>query len=355
MSENIVINKLPSPTWSWLKMNKTQISVPENLETMEPETRGLTDNIIYKKNYSENINTQAVSGIGKDFDSLFKNQDSLYIEAKKNKDSKVPIILDYKFLDNKNFSTKQIIHADEGSNITVIINSSSEKESYGFHHLKTKLYAEKNSSIHLIKIQTLGNSFVQIDDTESFCEEKANINVTHIILGGEKTFLGVGNNLNGYNSTFHSDCAYLCEKEQILDMNYVVLQYGKKTDCQMFVNGTLRDNAKKIYRGTIDFKNGCAGSTGNEQEETLILSPKVVNDSIPVILCDEEDVAGEHGASMGRLSEDMLFYMQSRGISKNAAENIIAKAKIQSLLNTINDEKTVTEVTEFMNSLFDKD
>ena len=80
------------------------------------------------------------------------------------------------------------------------------------------------------------------------------------------------------------------------------------------------DYAKKTYRGTIDFKNGCQGASGNEQEETLLLTPTVVNKSIPVILCDEEDVAGEHGATIGKLSNDILFYMNAHGISKEAAE-----------------------------------
>ena len=138
-------------------------------------------------------------------------------------------------------------------------------------------------------------------------------------------------------------------------MNYVVLQYGKKSDCQMFVNGTLRGNGKKTYRGTIDFKNGCSGSTGNEQEETLLLSQQAVNNSIPVILCDEEDVSGEHGATIGRLGDDVLFYMQSRGIPKESAENIIARAKVQALLGKITDDVTVSAVSDFMNGLFGED
>ena len=196
---------------------------------------------------------------------------------------------------------------------------------------------------------------MQADETAGFCEENASIEVTHIILGGAQTYLGAGANLSGYKSAFRSDAAYLCADGQVLDMNYVVLQYGKKSDCQMFVNGTLRGNGRKTYRGTIDFKNGCSGSTGNEQEETLVLSPQAVNNSIPVILCDEEDVSGEHGATIGRLGDDVLFYMQSRGIPKESAENIIARAKVQALLGKITDDVTVSAVSDFMNGLFGED
>ena len=106
------------------------------------------------------------------------------------------------------------------------------------------------------------------------------------------------------------------------------------------------------YRGTIDFKQGCAGSVGEEQEETLILGPYVVNNSIPVILCDEEDVSGEHGASIGRLGDDVLFYMQSRGIGKAEAEKVLARAKVQAVVSKINDEKVAERTENFMNEIF---
>ena len=118
----------------------------------------------------------------------------------------------------------------------------------------------------------------------------------------------------------------------------------------MKVNGTLLDGASKTYRGTIDFKNGCAGAKGNEMEEVLLLSPKAVNKSIPVILCDEEDVEGEHGATIGRLSKEMLFYMESRGISEAEAEKIMSRAKIQAAASLIPDE----DIKEKINAFLDK-
>ena len=69
----------------------------------------------------------------------------------------------------------------------------------------------------------------------------------------------------------------------------------------MTADGVLQGGAKKIYRGTIDFKNGSAGAVGDEKETVLLLSDDVVNQTIPLILCSEEDVQGNHGASIGKL------------------------------------------------------
>ena len=91
-------------------------------------------------------------------------------------------------------------------------------------------------------------------------------------------------------------------------------------------------------RGTIDFRTGCSGSVGNETEDVLLLSEEVRNQSVPVILCSEEDVVGNHGASIGRPDEDMLFYMETRGVDEETACEMLARAKIDSVIGRIPDE-----------------
>ena len=131
-------------------------------------------------------------------------------------------------------------------------------------------------------------------------------------------------------------------------MNHTVYHYGKKTVCDMKVHGTIKDDASKVYRGTLDFKNGCRGANGNEFEETLILSPTTMNKSFPIILCDEDDIQGEHGSTIGKLGSDLLFYMQTRGICKEAAEKIMARARVQSVMDTIPDEETKALINSYL-------
>ena len=80
----------------------------------------------------------------------------------------------------------------------------------------------------------------------------------------------------------------------------------------------------------------------------LLLSDDVVNQSIPLILCSEEDVQGNHGASIGKLDEDLLFYMMSRGFSESDAIDMMAKAKIEVICRRIEDEETVQLVERYL-------
>ena len=71
-----------------------------------------------------------------------------------------------------------------------------------------------------------------------------------------------------------------------------------------------------------------------------------MNQTIPVILCDEDDVEGNHGASIGRLDEESLFYMQSRGLSLEAAYELVAEARMENAIHSIMDKRVEEYIEE---------
>ena len=141
---------------------------------------------------------------------------------------------------------------------------------------------------------------------------------------------------------------------QHLDMNYVARHLGRKTGSLMESNGILSGNAFKLFRGSIDFVKGCAGSVGNEKEDVLLLRENVVNQTIPLILCAEEDVEGNHGASIGELDEKTLFYLMSRGFTKEAAETMIAGARLEAIAAKIPYSEIREQVEKYLEEQHEK-
>ena len=123
----------------------------------------------------------------------------------------------------------------------------------------------------------------------------------------------------------------------------------------MEASGVLEQDAFKLFRGTIDFIRGCAGSKGTETENVLLLGEDVVNQTIPLILCAEEDVEGNHGASMGRLDDQMLFYLETRGISREEAEQMMARARIDALCALLPWQQAREQVQAFLDEREKKD
>lgn len=359
MKINTKVNTIPSLTWNWLKMNYANLLHDSDYKIKNSLSLSkLPKGVTYKEDDEKYFMSIAPieTGMDKSISTfLFENNvipSSIIVEQ--NTKIEKPIIMDFD-CKNKTYSfSSQIITAKKDASITIIMNFSSNKNAEGLQIIQTKLHAEKNAKIHLITVQTLGDNFIHLNDIGTNCDENANIEITQIELGAKQTFVGVKSTLKEYQSSFKSDTAYFGRKSQEYDMNYLVNHIGRKTDSQMMVYGTLKDDSKKTYRGTIDFKKGCQGATGNEQEETLLLTPTVENKSIPVILCDEEDVAGEHGATIGKLSNDVLFYMSAHGIEKQKAEKLMCLAKVKRVASKIPSEKIKESISNYIEEAFNE-
>lgn len=109
------------------------------------------------------------------------------------------------------------------------------------------------------------------------------------------------------------------------------------------VKGSLSDTAKKIFRGTLDFKQGCSGSVGDEGDYAIQLSPTTKNISLPLLLCTEDDVSGNHASSAGQLDMNTIYFLMTRGFSLEDARLIVVEALIRPLIDRL-DESVREEV-----------
>ena len=152
--------------------------------------------------------------------------------------------------------------------------------------------------------------------------------------------------LLGDDSVADLEAVYFGDAERKLDFNYVIRQHGKRTSANMNVRGALTDKSDKIFRGTLDFKRGAKNSTGRELEEVIILSEGTRNRSVPLMLAAEDQIDGHHAVSVGRLDEEKIFYLMSRGLDKSEAERLIVEAAFNPVIEKIPDENLRDELLE---------
>ncbi|MBE8949660.1 MAG: SufD family Fe-S cluster assembly protein [Quinella sp. 3Q1] len=152
--------------------------------------------------------------------------------------------------------------------------------------------------------------------------------------------------LRGDDSAADFEAVYFGDGKRKLDFNYVIHQRGKRTSATMNVRGALTDKSDKIFRGTLDFQRGAKGSTGRELEEVIILSSGARNRSVPLMLATEDEVDGHHAVSIGRLDEEKIFYLMSRGLDKSEAERLIVEAAFNPVLEKFSDETLRAQLRE---------
>ena len=210
---------------------------------------------------------------------------------------------------------------------------------------------EENAAFARIEIELAENAclhFIQAGgaEKERACTDihvraadNAQFHWYRLVLDQRETYDNCSVSLEGKGSSFTADIGYDLNGNDRYDVNCEAIHLGKCTKSRIASSGVLTDRASKLLRGTIDFRTGCTGSVGSESEDVLLLSETVRNQSVPVILCSEEDVVGDHGASIGRPDENLLYYMESRGIREDEALKMLAEARIESVISRIPDEE----------------
>lgn len=216
----------------------------------------------------------------------------------------------------------------------------------------TDIFMGDGASLKLVQIYKSETDAAVIERVTAKCPEGSRLETVKLVLGRGDTYTDTNVTLEGCKSSYKADIGYFAAGTQRLDFNVAVDHFGKDTESEINAAGALKDAASKVFRGTIDFKTGSAGSVGNEHETVLMLGDNVINKTVPLILCAEENVVGNHGATIGELDDDTLLYFESRGIDRETAENILAKASVERVARSLDDNELSESIIGELNSLF---
>lgn len=212
------------------------------------------------------------------------------------------------------------------------------------HLVQLGIWLEEDAELELVLIQRLGHDVVHNLSIHSELADGAQLHITQASLGAKIANTYYYCDLQGVDATTTWEGAYVARESQNYDfyMNVEHRGVGSQSDIQL--NGALFEQAKKSFRGTIDFKVGAKGAVGNEEEYALLMSPTAKSVAVPLLLAHEDDVQGNHAASAGRVDEEMLFYLMSRGLSRKQAQTLLVEAKMTPMLDRIFDEEVREQV-----------
>lgn len=381
-AERLIINRLPSLTWNRLGVNYASVDLSDvtlknknvdvtvrNKDQVTVETKPTKDADKWADSFSGGIRREAyvaakyaiyqeqvfATGLGGNYTDLIEEtvpETTIYTVAEGAKLSK-PVVINYDFKDGGSAAAQQMIYAGKNSEATFILNYSSDRKAAGTAAFETKVILGEGATVHLMKVNLLGNGFISLDDSAAIVGNNAHFDFVQMILGGKKNYVGCNADECGKKAQFTVNTGYFAEEDHLIDVNYIAAQRGQKTTSNIYAKGSLRGQASKVFRGTIDFRKGTKGSTGDEQEDVLLLDPTVVNKTVPVILTEEEDVDGRHGATIGNLAEDILFYLGTRGIGKEDAEMLMTRGRLLSIAHMIPEKDVVDRISEFIEEAFE--
>ncbi len=238
------------------------------------------------------------------------------------------------------------IETSSNSNSIIAIKYVSDDEFKCYHNGIIRVNTKPNSKTKIIIINMLNNNSNNFLSFENDISENSKLDYCIVDFGGSSSITNWYSNVRGEYGEANINTIYLGTENQIFDINYISELYGKNTKTNIEVQGALKEDAKKNFKGTIDFKRGCKKAKGDENEFCMLLSKKAKSKALPMLLCTEEDVEGNHSTATGKIEEQKLFYLMSRGLSYQDSTKLIVKAKFNSILETIEDGKLKEEILE---------
>lgn len=264
-----------------------------------------------------------------------KSRNGFHITSSQSSDRLNPVQINYDLSQTPAMAERNLIHAKSGHSMSVVLRYTNADAHQTRHHGVTSVIAEPGSTLDIVRFQDLSSDSEFFDNIHFQVEEGATVRFFDYQIGGSFKALGCQADLKGRHSQFEVYNGYLGFGDDLLDISYMAQHFGAHSQSKILAKGALGDRARKTFRGTLDFKSGSKTAVGQEEEFVLILSPDVNSDSIPALMCEEDDVIGEHAASVGRMDTDLLFYMMSRGFSEDEARRTLVTAAVAETLEEL--------------------
>lgn len=243
---------------------------------------------------------------------------------------------------------RQIIIAEESASVTVVIDYRGQGVT-GYHNGVINIMAKQNAKVKVVVLQNFNQTTHHILSSIALVERDALAEYSALDLGSDIVATDHSTYLLDENSQSDIRSIYMADGEQRLDIGYNTIHKGRRSQSELTVKGALLDKATKVFRGNLFFERGAKKSEGAEEEYVILLSDQVKADAIPALMCDEDDVQGEHAASAGQVDENKLFYLMSRGLSEREAKKLIILASFGPVIEGLPIEGLVNEVHEIVN------
>ena len=154
-------------------------------------------------------------------------------------------------------------------------------------------------------------------------------------LGGSFARLDLAVDLEGDGASSEVVGLYFGEGSQTLDYRMVINHSGKSTSSDVFLKGAVEDDSQSVFTGLLRIEKDAIRTSTFETNRNLVLSENAKANSVPnlEILCD--DVVCGHASSVGPLESDLLYYLQSRGLSDQRAERLLIKGFFQEVIDRL--------------------
>ena len=233
---------------------------------------------------------------------------------------------------------RNLIIAEANSKLTVVESYLSTGDVAYLTNAVTEIFAGDNAFIEHVKVQDEAVSAFHIATIAGEFGRASNVNVHSIALGAKLSRNNIRTKLAGEGLECVLNGLYLTKGEQLADHHMIVEHVQPHCASHEYFNGILDDKSKGVFHGRILVREIAQKTDAKQTNKNLLLSDDATADTKPQLEIYADDVKCTHGATIGQLNDESIFYLRSRGMSLDTAKQMLIHAFAGEIIERIKCE-----------------
>lgn len=250
--------------------------------------------------------------------------------------------------ENLLLQNRNLVIMGKNSHMTLVMCDDSTNQQASFNNSVTEIYLDENAGLEHYKLQNLNNSSTLLNSTWFHQEAGSRLNTFAITLNGGLIRNYCHVKLNGRGADASVNGLYLVDKKQHVD-NRVFVEHAVP-DCtsnELF-KGILDDEATAVFNGHVLVRRDAQRTNAYQQNRNILLTDKATVNTRPFLEIYADDVKCSHGATVGQLDNEALFYLRSRGICMASSRLLLMYAFAAEVLNKMSLDPLMHRVDEMV-------
>ena len=229
-----------------------------------------------------------------------------------------------------------LIVAEPESRFAVIEEyASASPELSAYSNAAVEIVVQDAAKVEYVSLQNYSRGTWHFASHHGRVERDAELDWVTAGFGSAKGKVRIHNDLAGPGATSRVTGAYFADGKQHLDYDTFQEHMAPSTTSDFAFKGALRDEARTVWRGMIRVEEGAQKTNAYQENRNLLLSKTAHADSIPGLEILANDVRCTHGATLGRVDRELLFYLMTRGLNRAEAERVIVRGFFQDVLDRV--------------------
>lgn len=213
------------------------------------------------------------------------------------------------------------------------------------------VFTGEGASATLSNVQALGENVQNLVVRRTEPGQRSRTDWVSAEFGGALSVNEIDSQITGVASEVRGLGVFFASGKQHLDLELMMIQDARETGTDILVRGVVKDEGRAVYAPYTRMRHDAKDSTGFQRGNTLVLDPTARAYSIPQLHVEEDEVQGAgHAATVGKVDEDHLYYLRSRGLTELEAKKLI----VDGFFNTVLDHIPIKSVRQHVINLIER-